>query len=123
MLAIGVVTVLGTVVLAPVALVFIGGQEYAALQSRLWVFAVLGTLLAMNQLLVYNIVARQRQRAVLLLWLALVAVLASAPFVGSVSWLLAVVVTVDTLLFLALLGRSLTASYHPVPPVPVAGTG
>ena len=44
---------------------FVGGSQYAELEGRLWAFAVLGTLLAMLQLLIYNIVARQRQRTVL----------------------------------------------------------
>ena len=42
------------------ALVFVGGQDYAEVQSLLWLFAVLGTLLAMLQLLVYSVLARQR---------------------------------------------------------------
>jgi O-antigen/teichoic acid export membrane protein len=118
---IGVATVLGTAVLAPLAVLFIGGPEYAALQDRLWVFAVLGTLLAMIQLLIYNIVARRRQRTVLLVWAAFVGVLASTPFVNGVDSLLRVVVCADSLLFLVLLGRSLAPSYHPpVPREPVA---
>jgi O-antigen/teichoic acid export membrane protein len=110
-LAIGAVTVLGTALLSSWAVVFIGGREYAALQGRLWLFAVLGTVLAMLQLMVYNIVARQRQRAVLLVWCALVALVVAAPFVASLSMLLAVVLGVDALLFALLLVRSLAPSY------------
>jgi hypothetical protein len=91
--------------------VFIGGRQYAALQGRLWLFAVLGTVLAMLQLMVYNIVARQRQRAVLLVWCALVALAVAAPFVASLSMLLAVVLSVDAVLFALLLVRSLAPSY------------
>ena len=43
-------------------------------QSRLWLFAVLGTVLAMLQLLVYSVLARQGQRSVYLVWGAVVAV-------------------------------------------------
>jgi O-antigen/teichoic acid export membrane protein len=113
--AIGAVTVLGTAVLASLALVFIGGGQYAGLQGRLWLFAVLGTLLAMIQLLIYNIVARRRQRTVLLVWVAFAVVLMSTPFINTVQQLLAVVLTTDTLLFLVLLGRSLAPSYHRQP--------
>jgi O-antigen/teichoic acid export membrane protein len=105
------VTVLGTAVLAPWAVVFIGGTEYGALQGRLWLFAALGTVLAMLQLMIYNIVARQRQRAVTIVWGALVALAVAAPFVGALSVLLAVVLIVDTVLFLLLLVRSLAPSY------------
>ena len=47
---------------------------------------LLGTLLAMLQLMVYDIVARQRQRAVLLVWAALrAAVRCAIPFVDSLT--------------------------------------
>jgi O-antigen/teichoic acid export membrane protein len=110
-LVIGAVTVAGVAALSGLALIFIGGPEYAELQSRLWVFAVIGTLLALLQLMIYNIVARQKQRAVLLVWGALAALAAAASLVGSVTGLLTVVVGVDTVLFLVLLVRSLTPSY------------
>jgi O-antigen/teichoic acid export membrane protein len=116
-LAIGAVTVVGIAVLSSIAVVFIGGSEYADLQGRLWAFALIGTLLAMLQLLIYNIVARQRQRAVLLVWGALAALLLAAPFVDSLTFLLTVVVLVDTTLFVVLLVRSLAPSYQRAVPV------
>ena len=67
-LAIGAVTVGGVAVLSRLAVVFIGGPEYADLQGRLWVFAALGTLLAMLQLMIYGVVARQHQRMVFVAW-------------------------------------------------------
>jgi O-antigen/teichoic acid export membrane protein len=114
-LLIGLVTVLGTAVLSRLAVTFIGGAEYSALQGRLWAFAALGTLLAMIQLLIYNVVARQRQRTVLLIWAALIGLLACTPFLSSLGQLLAVVSTIDFVLFLLLLGRSLAPSYHRPP--------
>ncbi len=54
------------------ALVFVGGDEYAEIESLLWVFAALGTLLAMLQLLVYSVLARRGQRSVYAVWAALV---------------------------------------------------
>jgi O-antigen/teichoic acid export membrane protein len=120
-LGIGAATVLGTAVLAALAVVFIGGPEYGELQGRLWVFAVLGTLLAMIQLLIYNIVARQRQRTVLLVWAALVALLVVAPFIETVSALITAVVVIDGALFLVLLARSLAPSYHRVSQTASAG--
>ena len=106
-LAIGLVTVTGVAVLSKLAVVFIGGPEYTDLEGRLWLFAVVGTLLAMIQLMIYDVVARQHQRMVLVVWAALVALLCAAPFVTSLTSLVTVVLTVDALLFVALLLASL----------------
>ena len=111
-LAIGAVTVAGVAVLSGLAVVFIGGPEYADLQGRLWMFAALGTLLAMLQLMIYGVVARQHQRMVFVAWAALVALLCLAPFVHSLTQLLVTVVTIDTVLFAVLLSVSM------LPPAP-----
>ncbi len=102
-LGIGLAVVLGVLVLSGLAVTFIGGPAYDDLSGRLWAFAVLGTLLAMIQLMVYNVLARQRQRAVYVVWAALLALVAVAPFMTSVSMLLGVVLAVDAVLFAALL--------------------
>jgi O-antigen/teichoic acid export membrane protein len=102
-LGIGLAVVAGVLLLSGLAVTFIGGSEYADLQDRLWAFALLGTLLAMIQLLVYNVLARQRQRAVYVVWAALVGLVVAAPFIASVSMLLGVVLAVDTALFVVLL--------------------
>jgi O-antigen/teichoic acid export membrane protein len=115
---IGAVTTVGVAVLSSLAVLFVGGSQYSELQGDLWLFAWLGTLLAMLQLMVYNIVAKQRQRTVLLVWVAFLVLYASTPFVNSLDTLLALVVIVDSLLFLLLLARSLTRSYfQELPPV------
>jgi O-antigen/teichoic acid export membrane protein len=124
-MAIGAVTVAGVATLSGLALVFIGGPQYAALQDRLWMFAALGTVLAMLQLMVYDVVARQHQRMVLVVWAALAALVCVAPFAGSVNSLLGVVVTVDLTLLLVLLAASLLGRTHADEPTrersPVAG--
>ena len=107
MLGIGAGHALGVAVLSALAVVFVGGPEYADLQGRLWGFAVLGTLLSMIQLMVYEVVARQCQRMVLVVWTTLLLLVCAAPFVGGLSALLAVVVTLDAMLFLLLLVVSL----------------
>jgi O-antigen/teichoic acid export membrane protein len=108
---IGLVTTLGVAVLSSLAVVFVGGSQYSDLQGRLWAFAALGTLLAMLQLMIYNIVARQRQRTVLLVWGAFLVLYAWTPFIDTLDTLLTVVLCVDAMLFLLLLARSLTPSY------------
>ncbi len=119
-LCIGVVTVVGVGALSSLALVFIGGPRYAALQELLWVFAALGTLLAMLQLMIYDVVARQHQRMVFLVWAGLALLLAAAPFVSSETSLLMTVVTVDALLFVVLLVASLRTTTPETPPVATA---
>jgi O-antigen/teichoic acid export membrane protein len=114
-LAIGVFTVACTALLASIAVVFIGGSEYSELQGRLWAFAVLGTLLAMIQLMIYDVVARQHQRMVFVVWAALAALVCVAPFVDSLQSLLTVVITVDAVLFGVLLLASLRYARTPAP--------
>ncbi|QWZ09418.1 oligosaccharide flippase family protein [Nocardioides panacis] len=106
-LGIGLVAVLGVTVLSALAVVFVGGSEYADLQGLLWGFAVLGTLLSLIQVMVYEVVARQHQRMVLVVWTTLLVLLCAAPSVGGLTGLLTVVVTLDTLLFVVLLVVSL----------------
>ena len=130
-LAIGLSTVLGTLALSDLAVAFIGGPEYADLEGRLWAFAWLGTLLAMIQLLVYNVVARQRQRTVYVIWFAMGALLACSPWLESVNALLTTVIAIDSVLFGLLLlragARSRTATRGMAPPAahdpPVPPTG
>lgn len=112
-LAIGTVTVLGVTVLSSLAVVFIGGPEYAALQGQLWVFAVLGTLLAMLQLMIYDVVARQHQRMVFVVWAGMATLLVAALLVDSLTVLLTTVVCIDATLFAVLLLASLRTSAHP----------
>jgi O-antigen/teichoic acid export membrane protein len=104
--AIGLAVVLGVALLPELAVAFVGGPEYAELADRLWVFALLGTVLAMLQLMIYNIVARQKQRTVYVVWAALVLVAAGAPFTDSVPTLLRLVLVVDTVLLAALLAAA-----------------
>jgi O-antigen/teichoic acid export membrane protein len=106
-LAIGAATVLGTALLSGLAVTFIGGREYAELQEMLWGFAALGTLLAMLQLMVYGVVARQHQRMVFVIWGALALLVATAPVVHSTGGLLRIVVAIDAALFVVLLLVSL----------------
>jgi O-antigen/teichoic acid export membrane protein len=115
--AIGAVSVVGAALLAPLAVVFVGGSEYAVLGSRLWAFAGLGMLLAMLQLMVYNVLARQHQRAVFLIWGGLVVLLAAAPFVHTLTLLLATVTAIDLTLLVVLLLLGLRTG----PAEPVSG--
>jgi O-antigen/teichoic acid export membrane protein len=99
----GVLGVAGSFVFRGLALVFVGGSAYAAIEDRLWLFALLGTVLSMLQLLVYAVLARSGRRPVILVWLTLIAVVPLGLHATTVTGLLAVVLTCDSLLLVALL--------------------
>lgn len=86
------------------ALVFIGGDEFAEITDQLWLFALLGTVLAVVQLLVYSVLARQGRRSGLLVWAALVAMLWVGAGADSVTGLVSRVIAVDASLLVLLLG-------------------
>lgn len=92
--------------LPDLALVFIGGDQFAALTGRLWLFALLGTVLATLQLLVYSVLARRGRRSSLLLWGALVVMLVAGSLAGSLVDLVLRVLVVDAALLVVLLGLS-----------------
>ena len=106
--AVGVACVLGALVLTDLAMIFVGGSEYDAIRGYLWRFAVLGTLLAGLQLLVYSVLARQSRRSSWLLWAA-VAVVAVVGWwhISTMTQLLNLMLCTDAVLFALLLGFSL----------------
>jgi O-antigen/teichoic acid export membrane protein len=103
----GLLASAGTAVLSGLAVAFIGGPQYAQVEDRLWVFALLGTLLSMLQLLVYSVLARQSRRAVLFIWAALLVVAVGGQLAASYVGLLALVVATDLALLVVLLAISL----------------
>lgn len=112
---IGAAAVVGAFLLSPLAMIFVGGAEYSEIESRLWLFAVLGTLLAMLQLLVYAVLARQGRRSVYAPWAALVLVVGLGLACDSLESLLAVVVAVDAVLLTALMAVSLYLARRAAP--------
>ena len=106
----GGVTSLGAWLLSGLAVIFVGGEQYASIQDDLWVFAYLGTALSMVQLLVYSVLARQARRAVLLVYGALLAVVVAGQLADSVNGLMLVVLQIDLVLLLCLLAVSLLHS-------------
>ncbi|WP_191280325.1 oligosaccharide flippase family protein [Nocardioides flavus (ex Wang et al. 2016)] len=110
----GLLAVVAARVLSGVAMVFVGGAEFGEVEDLLWVFAVLGTVLAMLQLQVYAVLARQGRRTVLLVWAALAAAVVLGLRTDSVIALVAVVATVDAVLLVALTLLSLRST--PVAP-------
>ncbi len=101
--AVGAVAVVGSWLLSGVAMVFVGGSKYSHIQPLLWLFACLGTALAILQLLVYAVLARQGRRSIYATWVAVVAVVGLGALADSLRQLLITVVCVDTVLLISLL--------------------
>jgi O-antigen/teichoic acid export membrane protein len=68
-LGLGAALVLGTFVLGEPAVKVIGGSKYHDLDGYIWLFVLLGSLLALVQLAVLAGLAQRRTRRVLVLWL------------------------------------------------------
>ncbi|HET9871125.1 MAG TPA: polysaccharide biosynthesis protein [Propionibacteriaceae bacterium] len=99
---VGAVATLGAALLSGIAVTFIGGSDYREVEPLIGWFALLGTVLAMVQLMVYEVVARQHRGMVWLLWAGLVAVAATGAWVDLEKQLLWSVLVVDTLVLAAL---------------------
>lgn len=114
--ALGFCGLLGILVLPDLALIFVGGSDFAAISDELWKFAIIGTLLSMIQLLVYSALARRQGRAAVLIWTTLLVLVAGAFWTKNVTSLVSLVVTLDSILFVALLVSALVARPEPVTP-------
>jgi O-antigen/teichoic acid export membrane protein len=101
--ALGALATIATALLPGLALVFVGGSDYDDVQSRLWIFAVLGTLLACLMMVVYGLIARGGSRAVYLTWVGLLAIVGLGLTVHTIPGLLSVVLGVDAALVVVLL--------------------
>ncbi|GAA1930697.1 lipopolysaccharide biosynthesis protein [Nocardioides hwasunensis] len=105
--ALGVVCTAATAALPQLALIFAGGGEYDEVADLLWLFALLGTTMAVLQLLVYSVLARQGTLSIALVWVALVVMVGIASsMVSTVAGLLTVVLTVEVVLLAVLLAIS-----------------
>jgi O-antigen/teichoic acid export membrane protein len=112
---VGVISTLGAWLLSGLAMIFIGGAEYQAVQGRLWLFAVVGTMLAMLQMLVYGVLARQHRGAAYLVWAAVLVLAGVGLTMGTLTHLVLTVVVVDTVLTVILLALSLWHLREDVP--------
>lgn len=121
-LVLGAFITIATAALSDRVLVLVGGQQYAEVQSRLWLFAAVGALLAAVQLLVYSALAQQHQRAVIAIWTALGVIVAGSPLIGSGGQLVALVLVVDASL-LAVLAALTRRSPTVAPSLDPVGTG
>ncbi|MFD0804596.1 lipopolysaccharide biosynthesis protein [Nocardioides caeni] len=100
---IGAAAVVATYVLADLALVFIGGDEYGEVRDLLWLFAVLGALLAVLQLLVYAGLARRGRATKYLVAVGVVVMISAGSTAGDPTALATMVAVVDAVLLAVLL--------------------
>ena len=100
--AAGILATLGAIAFSGFAIAFVGGDQYAAIEPYVGLFAALGMVLAMIQLMVYEVVARQHRASVLILWAGLVAVASTALYVDGVGSLVFSVTVLNLLVLLTL---------------------
>ncbi|WP_322936515.1 lipopolysaccharide biosynthesis protein [Nocardioides bizhenqiangii] len=93
--ALGAACVAGAYLLSGVALVFIGGDDYDGVQDELWLFAVLGGLLSVLQLLVYAGLAKRGRWTKYLVWLGVIALLGAGALATSVTALAVTAAVID----------------------------
>lgn len=105
----GAACTLGAYLLSPVALVFVGGSAYADVKSQLWLFALLGILLATLQLLVYSAIGRRSHRSSYLIWVGVVVIVVAGVLTDSLVALAASVAAVDAVLVVVLTVLALRA--------------
>jgi O-antigen/teichoic acid export membrane protein len=106
-LGLGVMCTLGVVLLAGPVADLLHSEKLAEVQDRLWMFAVLGTLLSITQLLVYATLARQGRRSIHLVWVALVAAVVLGSVTTTPTQLLTVMIGVTAAITAALVVTSL----------------
>ncbi|MFL6108807.1 MAG: lipopolysaccharide biosynthesis protein [Marmoricola sp.] len=112
----GIAVTGGVKLLPDLALTFVGGADYDGIRSKLWIFAVLGTVLSMLQLIVYSVLAQQSRKSVALLWIALVPLVVLGLTSTSVLELVTRVLSVDAGLLALLLVISLRRLRTEAPP-------
>nr|MCW2728428.1 polysaccharide biosynthesis protein [Aeromicrobium sp.] len=101
----GALAITATAVLPDVALILAGGDDYAEITDRLWLFAVSGSSLAIVHLLVFDALARHAHGVVVMVWAGVAAVAASAygfgvGITGLVVTMAAVAATLALLVYL-----------------------
>jgi O-antigen/teichoic acid export membrane protein len=100
----GLVCVVGAHLLSGVALIFIGGNAYVAVQQQLWLFALLGGLLGLLQLMVYaGLAARGRWTKYVIVAGAIAVVVLGSGRTG-VTELVVTVALIDAVVLAVLLG-------------------
>ncbi|MFD7076877.1 lipopolysaccharide biosynthesis protein [Nocardioides sp. NPDC059952] len=99
----GACAIAGSWLMSWLAMIFIGGPDYAEIEGLLWVFAILGMVLSVLQLLVYSVLARRSRLSAYLLWIAVAAALVLGAMQTTVEGLVWAVLSIDAALAAVLL--------------------
>lgn len=110
----GAAAVAATYLLSGVALIFIGGAQYSAVQDNLWLFAVLGAMLSLLQLLVYAGLARRGVATKYIVGAGVVAMVALGSTAASLVGLATRVAVVDFAVLVVLLALQSVRHRRPV---------
>ncbi|MDN5744947.1 MAG: polysaccharide biosynthesis protein, partial [Nocardioidaceae bacterium] len=100
----GAFCVAAAYLLSPLALIFVGGAAYAPVEHRLWLFALLGGLLAVLQLLVYAGLARRGRATKYVIAAGVLALVTLGATTSSVTQLATTVALVDAAVVALLVG-------------------
>lgn len=106
----GALAVVAAAALPRLALVFVGGDDYAEIADRLWLFALAGSALAIVHLLLFDALARHAHGIVVMIWTAVAALFAVAygldvDITGLVVAVGAVALTLAVAIWLAPVGK------------------
>ena len=116
---IGILIAGGVTVLSDWAILFVGGKQYSAIEGSFWLFALLGGVLAMLQIVVYSVLARQARKSVFVLWAGLLVVIGLGSLTSTFEQLLATVILADTAVLAVLVVVSLVKLRRDQNPAPV----
>lgn len=93
--------------LRTIAVAFVGGSEFVEIRDLLWLFATLGALLALLQLLVYGVLAREDRSSPWIVWIAVGALIVVGLRTTTPAALVLTALCVTLTAFAVLLMRSL----------------
>ncbi|MFT4189434.1 MAG: hypothetical protein QM621_12735 [Aeromicrobium sp.] len=97
----GLAATLATALLPDVALIAVGGDAYAEIADRLWLFVLAGSLLSLVNLLVWDALARHSHSIVVSLWIAVSSLVAAAAIAhAGITGLVVTVIAVAAALVL-----------------------
>ncbi len=116
--ALGAAGIVGAYLLRDVAVIFVGGDKYAEVTDQLWLFATIGALLSILQLLVYGGLAKRGVTTKYVVAAGVVALVVVGLMTGSLIGLALAVLAIDVVVVAALLvillvrdgGRTATAA-------------
>ena len=119
--SVGVIVVLGlgvasvAAVVPWLALIFVGGADFAAIQDILWVFAVLGSVQALVQLFIYSVLASAATGPTLATWAALLVLLPAGLRMDSVADMALLVISLNVTLLVVLVTMTRGSWARPSP--------